>query len=889
MPHESSRRDKTHALTPVENSTRSTENPSGIWQNLQQRVLDSRHITRYPLIWVLVALLVGACLPLRAWLFIAWGFLLGGSLILLLARYIRGRPASRGLMACTLTLVFLALGSLHTELSKPSRFDELSEIATRKPEPIVAKALVSGSAVWSPNPNYRPNVPTSQEHRTRWDILVTGVRSGVDLWRDVAVNSTLLIDGRIDDLLPGDEILIHGSFRRIYPATNPGNYDYSIVAARENRFVQFAADNRDQIELINSTTRFPFSRLRAQAIRFVDRNLRQRVTNGQSPLAAALVFGQRQQVDWEDQQQLMATGTLHMLAISGMHVEIVALGIAVLCMLFGIEDWKRFVVLAGLCAAYAVLAAAKPPVLRATILVIAFEYARIHGRQARLGNLLPFAGIVLFWAWHANIYNAGVHLSFLAVAAIGIFLFDSKSNLSEDSPIKLLLRENWGLIRRWLHIAWVKLRATCQLSLWVWLITAPLIWWHFHLVSPIAIPLNVLLAIPLAIGLLAGLATGLLGAVPVVGAAAGWVCGCSLEAISQLVAWAETITGGHVWLPSPPLWFVVAYYSVVGGWLLVCGRERRWSLASLLVLLLGAGVGMHAFGPRGFTGISLGTASKQANEDLRITFLDVGHGTSVVIEMPSGHVWVYDAGHMGSSERSHEGIANAIWHIGASRIDMLFVSHADSDHYNAVQGLAQRFSIGKVASTSRFFESEDQPVIDLLQDLREKHVPLETLAAGDYGQLAGVDWRVLHPAEKAWIESDNASSLTLFVEFKETRVLLPGDLEASGLTSLVELPARPCHLLMAPHHGSVTLDPTELLMWCRPEFVLISGNHRANRARVLERYENHVSDVGVTFRDGAIQCRVNESGVATYWRWGRPQGIDGAYETQWHPWRASDN
>lgn len=873
---------------------------------LLAKFCDRRLYLRYPLILVLSALLIGAALA--HWLGGAASLVIVCAIALCLGiglhRTAEPASARRAGTISVLAIAFMGLGVLHSVLSMPDHADDLSKLATRKEEPLVARAVISGAAIWSPNPNHRPQDPESAPHQTRWEVRVVSVRNQVDDWREVRVKSTLQVEGRIEDLFPGDEILLHGAMRKIYPPTNPGGYDREMSAAREGRFVVLKADDRSQIQVLQNGGQFPLLRLRAKAVAYVDRNLRRWVTHDQAPLAAALVFGQRQQVDWQDQQQLMATGTLHMLAISGMHVEMVALGIVLLCMLLRLRNWQRFTLLTVLCIAYAILAAGKPPVLRATILVVTFELARVQGRQARLGNLLALAGIILFWSAYSYLFNAGVHLSFLAVAAIGVFLFESKTNLDEESPLNELLRENWGLLMRWSHLAWRKVRASFQLSFWVWLITCPLIWWHFNLVSPIAIPLNVLLMIPLTLGLLAGLIAGLLGPIPWVGFLMGRVCGANLNLISGLVGYAESIQGGHFWLPSLPLGCIVLFYLVVASWLVCFGRERRKLLASILLMFLVAIVGWQAVGPRGFAtrqqsgggrasdsvASEVPASEKEAIQDrkgeFRLTFLDVGHGTSVILELPSGAIWGYDAGHMGASERSHEEIANALWSLGASRIEKLFISHADADHYNAVAGLAKRFRIDQVVSTSRFFNSDDKPVQELIRLLESKQVALVTYHAGESGSVAGMDWKVLHPAHGAWVENDNASSLTLLLEYESTRVLLPGDLESGGLSTLVELPPRPCHILMGPHHGSVTLDPSDLLDWCKPKFVVISGNHRANRQRVLSRYQEPNRHVAVTFRDGAIQCRIGIHGTS-FWKWGRDSDELGQ-PTRWQPCEQKD-
>ena len=196
---------------------------------------------------------------------------------------------------------------------------------------------------------------------------------------------------------------------------------------------------------------------------------------------------------------------------------------------------------------------------------------------ARLSNLLSLAAIVLFAIHATNIENVGVHLSFLAVATIGIFVVSTKGQEDDepDNALQSFLRKNAGAVRRFSDLALKWLSGMLRLSFWVWLITSPLVWCHFHVVAPIAVPLNVAVSIPLGFGLLGGLITGLLGGwVPWIGTIAGGVCGTSLDVICWLVDIGERVPGGHYWLPSPPLWWSVVFYGLAVVWLCVFQRAR---------------------------------------------------------------------------------------------------------------------------------------------------------------------------------------------------------------------------------------------------------------------------------------------------------------------------
>ncbi len=774
-------------------------------------------------------------------------------------------------------VMFTLLGVSLLLMQRPSSGDDLSVFATRASQPIVFRGVIASAATWRPNPNYRPQVPSSEPWRTQWEIDVMAVRD-VATWRDVWCRTTLGVDGRVDDLLPGDEVEVYGEFRSIYGVTNPGGFDFAEHARNEGVFVLCKAEGREQIEQIGYVSGYELSRCRAVAVRHVDDLVHRKIGEPYASLAAALVFGQREQVDWEQQQELMATGTLHLLAISGLHVELVASAILLVCVISGVSNRMTFVLLLVTCGAYACLAGGKPPVVRAVIVVAAFSWARVAGRTARIGNVLGLAGLLLL-IWRASSFqNVGVQLSFLAVATIAVFVKRRESGETVADTLGEILAAQSSLFVRWCSLIARWLTDAARLSGWVWLITCPLVWAQFHVVAPISVPLNVVVSIPLIVSLLFGIATAILGGVPVVGDLLGSVCAAGLNVVSGIVAFGAKVPLGHFWLPAPDWRWSVAFYTSTAVWLLVFRGRRNRLLATLLVGLVAVAVISTAVGKRGYLVETDGKPGAVDGGDalLTCTFLDVGHGTCVVIEMPTGEVWLYDAGHMGAAERSHEAIAAALWELPTARIHRLLISHADSDHYNATVGLLSRFAISEISSTPQFWRSDDLPVQGLVQAIERKQIVTALWSAPSSGAVGDVQWRILHPSSR-WVgQSDNADSLCLLLEYAGRRILLPGDLERDGLSGLVEMPPRFCDILMAPHHGSSTLDPSDLLQWCRPKWTVVSGNHRAMRKKVLGQYAGMTERLAVTFRDGAIRFEIHRDGrlIASHFQDGQWRSLD---------------
>ncbi len=832
---------------------------------------------RYPVAWAAGLAILGGRL---AWQF-DWShpaalWLSGGLAVVALSASLWWRSRPPIAVACG-AMAVVAFGAWYGGNSVPPPGDDLSGWARRTAVPVVLRGIVTGAARWRPNPNYRPEDPPDRAWITEWDLQCVSLQDA-GRWTAGTGRVPVSCVGRITRILPGDILQVHGGLSRIEPPTNPGAFDFAAYSRRQAEFTRLRTDSIAQIFPLGVDRRWWWSRQRARVVRWVDNHLHRRVVWGQAPLAAALVIGQRQQVDWEDQQELMATGTLHMLAISGMHVEIVAWAVLVVCSLMHLDGRGRFAGIALVCLFYALLADAKPPVVRAVVLVIAAEYARMLGRRTRLSNLLGLAALVLFLMRVTYIDEVGVQLSFLAVAAIGVFVLTPGTPSWRWLPVPVPdATAERSVLRSLAGQAGAAAHSMLRLSFWVWLITSPLVWTHFHVLAPIAIPLNVLVSVPLTVSLIAGLLTGILGWCPFVGDAVGAVCGVGLWSIGRMIDGAAAVPGGHVWLPAPPMWWTLVFYAAVLAYWMVFHGRYQWVLGSALVAWIWVGVGLFAFGPRGVLGWG-DSADDPTAAPCAVTFLDVGHGAAVVIEKPGGGVWLYDAGRLGSSGQSHRGIAAALWSMNIARIERLILSHADADHYNAVVGLADRFVVSNVTSTPQFWASRDPEVRDVHAALRARSIDCDTWWTGTEGGATGFQWRVLHPPKRFTTASDNATSLCLLLESRGKRVLLPGDLEGIGMQELIRQPPRPSHVLMAPHHGSLTVDPRPLVQWCAPDWIVISGGHRAARSDVLRQYGGAEIGLAITFRDGAVRCEIDPSGAISLLHWSngtwRPLGGD---------------
>jgi len=768
--------------------------------------------------------------------------------------------------------------------------DCLHSLASEFPTPVVLEGTVESIPRWKPDTLRQRGAPEDDKllsdnlWQTVFDLKVSGIRDGQDWKYDRFGLIRITSQGRCRTWLPGDRVRCLLDWQRIMPPTNPGQSDYSKRAATEGIFVRGRTDVASQIEVLPGTNRFRFDRWIGYIVSAADQAFHRYVPLGQARMASALVLGQREQAEWELQESMLATGTIHMLAISGMHIELVAISI----LSFGaLVQWRRKVSLSVtivLVVVYSLVAGANPPVMRAAIFVVILCLARWVGRPMQSMNVLAFAAVVLMIYKTDNLQDVGTQLSFLAVTIL-IFLGSNRSwILSEHDSMNDLLVATSHPVMRWFWYVVNQATQMLKVSAWVWLLTAPLTLYYFNIVSPIASLLNVLLWIPIFVSLLAGilllLISPTLGFIPVIGpwmgAIVGYplgiICAIGLFVVDRVVKICEQIPLSHFWLPSPSWIMVAVFYTVLLTVITFFGFEktsRRWIASLTCVWLLLAStplldrwnvspyVANQSLVPRIW--------SDQARQELPawLTFIDVGHGTCVMLELPNGQVWMYDAGRMGDPSKSHLQISNVLWDRHRTRIDKVFLSHADSDHFCAIARLASRFQIGAFYTTKQAISSDSKGIEELLTKLSDWRIPIISLDSESsvdriQNDSDTLSLEILHPDRQNVYGNDNATSMCLLLKCYGKQLLLPGDLEGPGTKKLLERPRMMIDVLMAPHHGSLSTNPDMLLTWCHPSVVTISGGSKARNPKVLEAYSAPGRQVLNTALEHAIRVGIQK-------------------------------
>ncbi len=353
----------------------------------------------------------------------------------------------------------------------------------------------------------------------------------------------------------GQQIRVLGRIKEPQAAERPGDFDYRAYLARQGIF---ALMQEPLVEVLPGKAGNSLLRSLATLRSHCQAILLRILPEPQSSLAGGILLGLKTAIPKEVMSTFAATGTAHILVVSGWHLSVVALMLASFTTHLRLHPVIAFSVLLAIIWMYALFVGATATVLRAAIMASLTLLARLSGRQSEPWTLLVVAcaGLTVFDP--QTLWDIGFQLSVLATASLFAFAQPIEQWLMGCPPL------------RWPGMGWVRAALTATLSAQI--LALPIIMYYFGSVSLVAPVANILLApvVPIAmllgaLALFGGLIWLKLGQIMAMGA---WLAFTWLAQVTGLLSslpWAE------IRLPAFPLWLLLAYYALMG-WYVVGSR-----------------------------------------------------------------------------------------------------------------------------------------------------------------------------------------------------------------------------------------------------------------------------------------------------------------------------
>ncbi len=573
----------------------------------------------------------------------------------------------------------------------------------------------------------------------------------------------------------------------------------------------------------------------------------------------AIILGERREVGEEFLEALRRTNTMHILAISGLHVGAVVLGTFFFLSEFvHISRRLSSAIALVLLFTYVPLTGMRPPIVRASIMCTAFLMAPLLRRKSDSVNSLALAAVVILLFRPAELFRAGFQLSFMVVLSILLFadkfwkLFATLFRLRPDPGFLTI-----GRVRRGVYSFLDKyLLRFFSISLSAFLGFVPLGLYYFHRISLLSPLCNVLTLSLVGCIVPLGFLAGIIGLVSQgVAGLVNSMNGPLIAALQHVVSTFSGISLGAFNIAPPSVAFCITFYVLLSS--IGFGRTFR-SFRKLLVPKIVVAVATVVL-------LVGGELARCHPDAIEITFLDVGQGDCAYVEFPDGGKMLVDGGSINKNDVGRYVIVPFLRWAGVNKLDAIVVTHYDADHINGLEGVVEEIGTRMVIRRATPDPPGTLGAVSLLQAIEEsRKTRVKTVGIGDRFPVPSMfEVDVLHPAKDSDRSdtSENNLSIVLKFDFRGTSVLLCGDIEKQAeLEILRRVPSLQGDVIKVPHHGSKSSSSGTFVRHVAPRIAIISCGRRNiyghPSPEVLRRYEELGVRVFRTDRDGGIVVRI---------------------------------
>ncbi|SHJ85498.1 DNA internalization-related competence protein ComEC/Rec2 [Hespellia stercorisuis] len=630
----------------------------------------------------------------------------------------------------------------------------------------------------------------------------------------------------------GNRIRVTGEASLFDVPRNPGNFDQNFYYRKQGIQGAVWADSVEVTDTEIYRLRDRLSQIRQRWKELLIEILGEEKGNTMS----AILLGEKSGLDAELKELYQITGIGHILAISGLHMSFIGIGLYKLLRRGGFSFFTAG--MAGTCflLCYTIMIGCGVASVRALVMYGIRMGAEITGRVYDMLTSLAIAAMVILIWRPLYLLDAGFLLSFGAVAGALLLspVLEQALRVEDESA--------GGMAAVQVQF----LRGLCS-GLGIHLMIFPVMLYFYYEFPPYSILLN-LLVIPLMSAVLgAGVTGSFLSAIFL--PAGRWVlhiCVPILWLYEKSCRLTMALPFCRLVFGRPVLWQILLYYLVLLFLWMVLKYTKKKTGRQLGVVLMAAVVCVLAVGH--------GNRGK-----VRFTMLDVGQGDGMFLRGPSGVTYLIDGGSSDVKSVGRYRIEPFLKSQGVGVLDYVFVSHGDADHMNGIEEMIERQSVGVKVRCLVLPVQElwDENLTELAQTAADRNTRVLTIRESQCLTEGTMTLTCLQPDTDFPGEIGNASSVVLKLSYGAFDMLLTGDVEGAGEDELEKNPVLgECEVLKVAHHGSKNSSSETMLNKIRPEVSLISAG-RENRyghphADTIDRLENVESRIFCTQELGAI-------------------------------------
>lgn len=654
-----------------------------------------------------------------------------------------------------------------------------------------------------------------------------------------------------EEVPAGAFVFVSGKLERVKETRNPGEFDSRQYYACRHIYY-FLKDG-----VIRSRSA-DYSYWREALLKLRERLSKslEDAAGKDAPVFEAMLLGERDKLDETLKMKYQLAGIIHIMAISGLHISLLGMGLYTLLKKAGLGIFPAGIIALVLMVLYGVMTGASVSAMRAVCMFLLSIGAKILGRIYDPMTALALAAILLLLDAPAYLYSSSYLLSFGAVLGIGA---------AAPALCEMMGAKN-KLFRSFLS------------SLAVNLTTLPVLLFFYGEVSVAGVLLNLAVLPTVGAVLASGAVCGIAGLFSVSAAGAAALPGRVLLAVYERLG---TMTAGLpfcTWIGGrPEIWQIAVYYGILAGILLVQkypdmlrdrtkGRKLKSSRRGGKDL---KGSRFRRGGCIGMLCAGICILGCHPAKDLKITCLDVGQGDGIVVETPGGGHYLIDCGSSSQEKVGRYQLLPYLKSQGISYLDGIFVSHTDTDHISGIRELLELAGEGLTSVRAGALIlpcwSETTPAYKELEGLAvSAGVKVRRAGAGDILQAGGLRFAILAPERGASGTDVNEDGMVIEITYGGFCGLFTGDIgektERHLLGKLSDI-----DFLKVAHHGSRYSSCGEFLKAVRPEIGIVSCSssniYGHPSPETVQRLKEAGCRVEYTMKCGAVSVITDGTGV----------------------------
>jgi len=626
-----------------------------------------------------------------------------------------------------------------------------------------------------------------------------------DGWAEISGTVKFYVGEAAESFGVGDVFESFCKIKTFSSADNPGQFDVRQNMANRGVFVSASTKSAEAIKITERRGDSFFSKaqgkLRTIATMGVESGLDSEDAAG---MLNALLLGNRSKISRDIYKAFGKTGLLHFISLSGMHVGIFVWSVWWFGKKCGLACVGRAVLCILALGVFVVIVPARTATLRASLMCLVFFMGHVFKRKSSVLNSLGIAAIIIMLFRPRDVFGAGFAMSFGAV--LGILFFGRGLGEIFFWPIRKI---RYAFARRALAAA----ANILAVGISAWIGVSGVLVWHFHEVHPLS-PLWTVLAFPfVSVILMGGVFKIFLSVLlPSLGGYFGAVLGAVVNFFIFFVRLLAEVPGNVIVVGKISGWVILGYYLLVGFWGLRLFQHK-------MIKHICCGAGMVFI----FSGVMVFNPGR-IRDGLHFDVLSVGAGQCAAAELAGGEFLMFDCCSISKNDVGSKIVLPYLNYSGIKKIEAVYLSHNDIDHYNGVAEAIEGRTVGKFYLVDKFISqmgsSNTAGVFgDFLKSRGlEINRPEEVMSYGE------TTVRKLWPgADGGDGLSDNDSSLVMMIEYAGRKIMLCSDISLAGQTELARLyEGLDVDVLISPHHGSVNTAMDGFAGVFKPEYVITS-------------------------------------------------------------------